>query len=284
MKIDSLYGAREQFSCDSTKDSEELIRVITSLSISNDIKEKRILFRGVPDLNYRLVPSICRLFPRADHNQIIRIENQLTDEFRESFLFSLSSDQMARMQLNEHFINYHLDDNDEIIAKKKRNIWCWMQHYGAPTRLLDWSFSPWVSLYFACSTEVDKDGRIYFFNKNRLVKTRGGKENKEDFNPEGVNPIPDWISLIDYPSSDFRAFRQSGRFSATDDLLQDHGKLIASRLKSIDGFRYIDIPADMKPYIIEYLIGINITPLQLFPGLDGLGKYLAMKAPSLYSD
>ena len=43
-----------------------------------------------------------------------------------------------------------------------------MQHYGMPTRLLDWSTSPLVALYFACTSEekesIKEDGMVYVFN------------------------------------------------------------------------------------------------------------------------
>src|SRR5438445_5114907 len=45
-----------------------------------------------------------------------------------------------------------------------------MQHYGAPTRLLDWTLSPWVAVYFATSDKETDDGAVWGFNNAELVK------------------------------------------------------------------------------------------------------------------
>lgn len=40
-----------------------------------------------------------------------------------------------------------------------------MQHYGAPTRLLDWTRSPFVACYFACSGNSSEDSAIWMLNE-----------------------------------------------------------------------------------------------------------------------
>ena len=42
-----------------------------------------------------------------------------------------------------------------------------MQHFGVPTRLLDFSLNPMVALYFACSEHPNSNGRVVF-TQNRL--------------------------------------------------------------------------------------------------------------------
>lgn len=40
------------------------------------------------------------------------------------------------------------------------------QHYGVPTRLMDWSFDILTALFFTCSGELEKDGALFICNQN----------------------------------------------------------------------------------------------------------------------
>ena len=43
------------------------------------------------------------------------------------------------------------------------------QHYGLPTRLLDFTFNPMIALYFACESELEKDGKVYVHSMDKML-------------------------------------------------------------------------------------------------------------------
>ena len=57
---------------------------------------------------------------------------------------------------------------------------CYMQHYGVPTRMLDWTDNILNALYFAVNDNNDNDGKIYVLNSrllNKLTGLRDGNKN-----------------------------------------------------------------------------------------------------------
>jgi hypothetical protein len=48
-------------------------------------------------------------------------------------------------------------------------IYFMAQHYGLPTRLLDWSTNPLAALFFACNGEPEQDGFVYAMDAARII-------------------------------------------------------------------------------------------------------------------
>lgn len=118
------------------KNLSEYIQLVTTISSVNkdDLPGETVIFRGIADSEYDLTPGLARL-----RNVEENTEKELINDFLTHRPDAFSG----------------LADFD-ILAK--------MQHYGLPTRLLDFSINPLVALYFACETKMSKNGRILCHN------------------------------------------------------------------------------------------------------------------------
>lgn len=118
------------------KDLSEYIQLVTSIASvnKNDLPGETVVFRGIADSKYDLLPGLARL-----KNAECDTEKELINDFLTHRPDAFSG----------------LADFD-ILAK--------MQHYGLPTRLLDFSINPLVALYFACESKNSKNGRILCHN------------------------------------------------------------------------------------------------------------------------
>lgn len=104
---------------------------------------KLFWFRGHPDLTYRLAPSALRYDDLQRRNQALA----LVSEMRRFLEMRLPRPPAA-------------DDDLGWIQVA--------QHYGLPTRLLDWTQNAAVALFFACSKEPKVDGLVAVLNPIEL--------------------------------------------------------------------------------------------------------------------
>lgn len=110
------------------------------------------LFRGQPDANWNLLPSVHRGYSPQQ-------ERYLTNEFRVR----------ARSRYADCPAN---DDYPGWLAL--------MQHYGLPTRLLDWTYSPLVAAFFAvhpdyapAGVRCKKNACIWALSAGELNESQG---------------------------------------------------------------------------------------------------------------
>ena len=164
-----------------------------------------------------------------------------------------------------------------------------MRHYGAPTRLLDWTTSIFVATYFACRGEPTKDGSIYLLHVNTFqsaMQTIHGKAAaltmKQRSQPK-ILEDPNSPSVIDVfqrrSAMHQRMVLQRGTFMLCRDVAANvEAVLTAAMADYQDGpkeyFRKLTIPASAKTVLMRGLRETNISAATLFPDLDGVGRAL----------
>lgn len=245
----------------------EILDALYEGSWNKDLQRFRspYAFRGLSRNNHRLASSLVRLAePAAD---VKRLELALLRNFRKYA-------------------------HGEAVGAD--SIWDWLalgQHRGLPTRLLDWTYSPLVALHFATenTAEFSEDGVVWcvnFVEANKRLPLRlkrmlqqegsdtftvemlGAFKSLRQFDALGRDPF---VVFLEPPAVDRRILNQLALFSlisdpaaTIDDWLRTHPELC----------RRVPVPAALKWEIRDKLDQANVNERVLFPGLDGLSRWL----------
>lgn len=220
-------------------------------------------YRGMGKVNHDLTTSLARLGGTSRE-----IENSMLRAFRK----------------------YASDE-----AVPGDSIWSWLalaQHHGLPTRLMDWTYSPFVAMHFATAHEddFDVDGVVWcidYVRSNELLprqlKTILADEDSDVFTVEMLNRAActledfdnltdtEFVAFFEPPSLDARIVNQYALFT----LLSNPDIMLHEWLtEHPEVYRRIVIPAELKAEVRDKLDQANITERVLYPGLDGLSLWL----------
>ena len=211
-----------------------------------------IWFRGQSNKTHKLIPSLYRKNSSVSEMTLIK-------KFKQNASLLVSR-------------NYN-DDFDWLFV---------MQHHGVPTRLLDWTESSLVALYFACETNDDKDGALWVLLPIELNK-------HASIEPDETFDIPGITELENYSPKSYHADKTNVMGPAATISTRNTPRMQAqqgtftifhkkkSAIEDISDkkhvWRYI-IPMNVKAEILKELKLCGIDKFQLFPELSSIGETL----------
>lgn len=270
---------------------EQLKKYYPTGMIANNPVATQFLYRGLSDKNYELLPGIFR--KQVDTIDDCKIENERYRSWGKE------------IEILKSFIH----EASSIISMPSDNIGQWAeyaQHYGAPTRFLDWSKNPLVALYFCVRDNNDKDGSVWLLHAknyhNYMVKEIKNQNDLGFYTRHMiVKGLIEGYSHYELPILytpyyvDARMSAQSSYFMVWGTREEALEKMLVSddlkmRLPEKDigeraygnheiealTFRFF-IHASDKQMILHELDTVGINEKTLFPGLDGIGRYVERK-------
>jgi len=159
-----------------------------------------------------------------------------------------------------------------------------MQHYGVPTRLLDWSETFGIALFFATFYHsLDNDASIYLLNPlklnqvSRIHKIYTIPKDERDYSYSKIY----WDHRPFFPSAPIaiepifinsRMLAQRGMFTVHDDSIEPIEN------KFPEAIRKVIIPKKLIPAALEFLDLSNINAYSVYPDLGGVSDFIIKTA------
>lgn len=235
------------------------------------------LFRGLSSADYHLSTTLQRMKDCAcPERGIARLWNMKAVE----------------PKMIRNFLKYAHRDIQALDS-----IWkhlAMAQHHGLPTRLLDWTNSPFVALHFTvCEPcHFQRHGAIWAVNFPEICRrlprrlhrklSSGGVKvfTADELVKARVTSLDrlrqlsrkEFMLFFEPPSIDDRIINQYALMSVMSTCAANPEAWLEARGEKV--CRRIVFPAKLKPEIRDRLDMMNVTERSLFPGLDGLTAWL----------
>ena len=264
--------------------------------LNNPVSSK-FLYRGMAHKSWPLQPGIFRHITQQYEGWAPDTSRYLTFSNEKRILRHFRQEAAAFAPQGQH----------------ESELW-WMelaQHYGVPTRLLDWSENPLVALYFASENNSRKEEAVVWMlnrlNYNRYVQNQDPAYafvEDETARREAIGNLVGFIpceggacaiSPLDLPFL-YSPYLFDGRMSAQSSWFMVWGNNMRPFQQMVDEQNYMKLPGeactlcaddDSDDFLFQYIIPacakqqivreldmLGVNGKALFPGLDGVGKHI----------
>lgn len=250
-----------------------LAELLAAIEGVQAVTPNSLWYRGVGDIKYKLVPALYRHKKTIGADGLAELERQIMTRFRQRSL---------------PYHNRPLGDDWDALF--------FMQHYGVPTRLLDWTENPFVALHFALMSAhgiVLEGGKLSFsadatlwildpvaWNRHALrhISYTGGVLTPDDDALKGYRPTPGFNGMQNLPVAIYGA-HNSPRIVAQQGVFTVFGREASAMEESFatDGFpssslTRVVIPRTALPAMRKALLNHGVTESVVFPDLEGLAR------------
>ena len=230
----------------------DTVSLVKKVEEVNELLKGQVWWRGQNDFKWKLEPSVFR------------------DEFKDY-------DEKSGIQ---RFMHKAQSRHSSVPPISEKQNWLFlMQHYGLPTRLLDWTESPLIACYFAIDPNYDEaDGALFALSPYKLNEDQVGVHKllmpydspaveiiNSTFKDDQENV--EKIIAIRPAEVDLRLLTQLSVFT-----LHGHNKLLEELPNSQEFIIKIKIPKNAKKELRKELKRLGVRESNIFPELDHLAQ------------
>jgi hypothetical protein len=249
----------------------ELIAIINSF-------ENNYIFRGQANAIWELESSLERLLRT-------KWSSDAVEKYEEYSVFQFKS-------------KFHIYGGSSIDVDDNKLSWLSvMQHYGLPTRLLDFSLSPYIALYFALEDydfSEKNDFSLFCIDyskvediNNSIIKSRDGdfdinkylrKDNSRDYDRMFTDIFDRFsmeiLGIAEPNKQNTRMDRQSGTFIFSGSKSKKIKDIFSLDIYKDVDFLKIIIPGKLAENVFALLRKVNINPKTIYGDLYGMAKLI----------
>jgi hypothetical protein len=230
-------------------------------------------FRGQADTGWALFSSLSR---RLLRDALSRAEWRLREE-RAIRIFRRKA---------------HVYLPDRSVLQDELRCLALMQHHGAPTRLLDFTKSPFVAAFFAVE-QAAGDAAVYALNTPWLwsaAPSHDAKLTRDEIDPRVQGNFERYFADNRHPmvwfgepsEMDRRLVAQSGLLVMPGTLEMPLDEVLRSYRSAQPLIEKVVLGRELRAEAMHALYRMNITQATLFPDLEGLARSIAYELEEIW--